>query len=1076
MAKRDFVVSIKLLDKQFKQGIGGIKAQMSKLKSFATTALAGLGIANFGKSMIEAGKNFESGMARVKAVTNATEAQMKMMSDEAERLGATTKYSASQAAGALENLTRNGLTAEQATKALSKTLQLAQANSIELAEAADLATNVMNGFGLSVDQLSRVNDNLSSTASHSATNALELGEAIKTVAPLANNCGINIEEVSAALGTLANVGIKGADAGTALKQVLIGLSSETPKGSKAMAKYGLNINQASIAADGLSGTLKKLADSGIGQDNQALADVFGRRAFAGAAAIINNYEKFVDLNKTLQGSSGETARMFNQAAGSMDKAIKGLQSAWEALLISIFRNGEGGLVAPINALSDGIRKVRDNIATVISFVKGAAIFAVVAKGITTLKVLWGSYTAGIIANVERTKVARANAEKLQTQLEKQETALRAQIAAAGAAEKQALMVRLNATAKQMEVNRTLIEKAGVAERLAIERAAALQTASLWGKVGIALRGVGTALKAAFSMTIVTALITGVVELVSHLSSMAKRSAEIKNIWSDYRKEANAVSSSEIEQLKAVQSELGKAAKGSEYYNALLKKAESLVGDVQVAAGKHKTIEEEINAKIRKRIQLLEAAAKAEYYANKKVEAEGKRNEILNRYSDGRYYVHEVRDTNGKVVSRRNETDEERNQRLMKNAVNKATSTDANGKRYINDVGALQDVREVQQLNRVINDATKRISENTKVQVMGNDTPSTPTTSTGGGSVSSETSGKNKGKTTPVFKETAVTIEEIEDNVSALETKLKKMAPNTAEFRNTTEEIKKWKDILDNIQNQLPEGSIAANEKAISDLEQQMKLTVDPASLRAIQVELDKFKKANEKMQMVITFNNAEISGKFKEGANIPMKVDVQVPKQKDVESKMKAVSDSVNANLVNAWQAAKDKTSKKQQAMLDATQQFANGMSSLGSAFEIPELNAAGTIAQAIANLIMSFSTASLQAASQLGPIGWAAFSLGGIAQLASIIAAVKSMGKFAEGGIVGGSSYGGDRLMARVNSGEMILSGRQQKNLFDMVDSGDFGGGGGGVVDFRIQGNALYGVLRNYTNVKSKTGRVTAF
>ena len=125
----------------------------------------------------------------------------------------------------------------------------------------------------------------------------------------------------------------------------------------------------------------------------------------------------------------------------------------------------------------------------------------------------------------------------------------------------------------------------------------------------------------------------------------------------------------------------------------------------------------------------------------------------------------------------------------------------------------------------------------------------------------------------------------------------------------------------------------------------------------------------------------------------------------------------------------------------------------------------------------MSFSSASLQAASQMGPIGWAAFSLGGIAQLASIIAAVKSMGKFAEGGIVGGSSYSGDRLMAHVNSGEMILNGRQQKNLFDLLDSGDVGGGAsGGDVSFRICGDQLYGVLRNYTNVKSKTGRVTAF
>ena len=91
MARRDFVVSFKLLDKQFKKGIGGIKNELQKLKGFAITALSGLGIANFGRSMIEAGKNFESGMARVKSVTNATQQQMKMMSDEAERLGATTK-------------------------------------------------------------------------------------------------------------------------------------------------------------------------------------------------------------------------------------------------------------------------------------------------------------------------------------------------------------------------------------------------------------------------------------------------------------------------------------------------------------------------------------------------------------------------------------------------------------------------------------------------------------------------------------------------------------------------------------------------------------------------------------------------------------------------------------------------------------------------------------------------------------------------------------------------------------------------------------------------------------------------
>lgn len=137
------------------------------------------------------------------------------MTEEAKRLGATTAYTASEAAGALENLTRNGLNAAQATNALAPTLQFAQANTIGLAEAADIMTNVSNGFNLGVAGMAQVSDSLSWTASHSATNVTQLAEALKNAAPFGAALGQPIEEVNASFGVLADVGIKGADAGSA---------------------------------------------------------------------------------------------------------------------------------------------------------------------------------------------------------------------------------------------------------------------------------------------------------------------------------------------------------------------------------------------------------------------------------------------------------------------------------------------------------------------------------------------------------------------------------------------------------------------------------------------------------------------------------------------------------------------------------------------------------------------------------------------------------------------------------------------------------------------------------------------
>lgn len=128
-------------------------------------------------------------------------------------------------------------------------------------------------------------------------------------------------------------------------------------------------------------------------------------------------------------------------------------------------------------------------------------------------------------------------------------------------------------------------------------------------------------------------------------------------------------------------------------------------------------------------------------------------------------------------------------------------------------------------------------------------------------------------------------------------------------------------------------------------------------------------------------------------------------------------------------------------------------------------VNVAGMLAQAVATMIQSYATALAQAAT-MGPWAWAAFGLTGLGQLMAMIAGVRSAAGFATGGIVGGTSYTGDRQLIRVNSGEMILNGQQQARLFSMINSG----GGGGEVTFRIAGQQLVGVLNNYN---AKMGKV---
>lgn len=349
--KTSMNISLRLMAGQFSKGIKNIRRQIQTFGRYVKSAFALGSVTAFGRSVVKVGSDFEDAMARVRAVTDASAMELKTMKNEAERLGATTRYTATEAANALENLTRNGMSAAQATRSLSGVLQLAQANSIGLAEAADMVTNTMNMFGLSVKDVSRINDTLSSTAANSATDVTLLYEALVNAAPVANTLGFSLEETSAAIGALAQKGVKGADAGTQLRMALVKLSD--PKITKKLRDHGVAIDEETMKSDGLLGTINKLREANLSLTD--LTDIFSQKGAAGMSQLISAYGDFERLIGVTGNSAGTTERMFSQSVGTMRENIDTLNSAWEAFLIKM-QNKTGGVInGAINFVTGLIR-------------------------------------------------------------------------------------------------------------------------------------------------------------------------------------------------------------------------------------------------------------------------------------------------------------------------------------------------------------------------------------------------------------------------------------------------------------------------------------------------------------------------------------------------------------------------------------------------------------------------------------------------------------------------------------------------------------------------------------------------
>ncbi len=331
--------------------------------------------------------NFEGAMNRLSAVTMATTSEMAEMKKVAKELGRTTAYKAGQAAEAMTFLAQAGLNTQQVLEAIPGTLQLAAAGKMDLAIAADIATNVLAAMGMEVSELTRVNDVLSKSQAISNTNVVEMAEAYKTSATIASGLGFEVELLSATIGLMANQGLKGSLAGTKLRRMLTNMSAPLDKARVLYKKLGINIGdfvdkQGKIKDfKGFIGTLSDLDKAGklsVG----TLKDLFGEQGFIAASVLIKAGSKeLANFEEKLKAAGGTAKEMADrQMAGLVGTTLR-LSSAYEGFTLSLLGSTETGgaissVIIALTSLLSGLTFLSDEFSWIlppIFFVVGALV-------------------------------------------------------------------------------------------------------------------------------------------------------------------------------------------------------------------------------------------------------------------------------------------------------------------------------------------------------------------------------------------------------------------------------------------------------------------------------------------------------------------------------------------------------------------------------------------------------------------------------------------------------------------------------------------------------------------------------
>lgn len=344
---------------------GGIKR--AGLAVAASLFIAGSAMAD----VIGTGAEFEQTLVNAAAkfpgeIRKGTEA-FQQLEDAARRTGKTTEFTASQSANALNFLAMAGFNAEQSIAALPGVVDLATAAQIDLATASDIATDTLGAFGLATKDatqlginLARVNDVMARTTTSANTDMETMFETIKKGGAVATGAGMSIEQFSSMVGIMANAGLKGSEAGSVMKNMILRLSAPTAGAAKILKKLNIATQDANgnllDVTDVLGDLNKKMKDLGTAEKGAILDTLFGKRAIVGVNILLQEGATAIKkYTNELKGATGASSTMASVMRDTLQGRLNSLNSAIEGVKISIFTLSNDALNGAVDKMTEWVR-------------------------------------------------------------------------------------------------------------------------------------------------------------------------------------------------------------------------------------------------------------------------------------------------------------------------------------------------------------------------------------------------------------------------------------------------------------------------------------------------------------------------------------------------------------------------------------------------------------------------------------------------------------------------------------------------------------------------------------------------
>ena len=354
MADGEVVIDTSLNTGGFEKGISALGGIASKGLTASTVAISAVSAAlsTCAGYAIKVGSDFEAGMSNVEAISSAsaqsvTTASGEMvdgltaLTEKAKEMGATTKFSATESSQALNYMAMAGWDAQAMYDGLAGIMTLAAASGEDLATTSDIVTDALTAFGMQASESGHFADVLAQVSASANTNVGLLGETFKYVAPLCGTMGYSAEDASIAIGLMANSGIKGSQAGTALKTAIANMAAPTKAMAAQMAALGIEITNSDGSSKSLMEVMQNLRTSfdDLSESEQAAAasTIFGKESMSGMLAVINaSDEDFAKLTESIYNCDGAAEQMAATMQDNLQGQITILKSGVEGLGIAVY--------------------------------------------------------------------------------------------------------------------------------------------------------------------------------------------------------------------------------------------------------------------------------------------------------------------------------------------------------------------------------------------------------------------------------------------------------------------------------------------------------------------------------------------------------------------------------------------------------------------------------------------------------------------------------------------------------------------------------------------------------------------